>query len=161
MKTADISAYATTGFPAKWRRSLRNKRKNSILMTCRLPYLVSASDWLCPVGNLLPPIRNTIQIWVYSMEFLRLFLRGHFALKPVLVSWNVGCFLRYSCWPLERKRSVWIRHCNLNVLVFFFFSFCLVVKNWRWRFWRNNGYRITTEIHSFKWCIQAGKSWFF
>ena len=93
-------------------------------MTCRLPDLVSASDWLCRVGKLLPPIRSTIQIWVYSMEFLRLFLRGNFALKPMLVSRNVGCFLRHSCWPRERKRSIWIRNCNLNVLVcFVFFSF--------------------------------------
>ena len=64
VKTAYISACATTGFPAKWRRSLRNKRENSILMTCRFPNLVNASDWLCRVGNFLPPIRSTIQIWV-------------------------------------------------------------------------------------------------
>ena len=31
---------------------------------------------------------------VISMEFLRSFLRRHFAGKPVVASWNVGCFLR-------------------------------------------------------------------
>ena len=62
---------------------------------------------------------------------------------------------------VKKNRSIWIRYCSLNVLEFFFFSFCVVVKIWRWRFWRNNGYRITTEIHSFKWCIQTGKSWVF
>ena len=68
--TADRDA--TTGFPAKWR--LRGKRR---------------------VGNLLQPIRNTTQIWrVISMEFLRSFLRRHFAGKPVVASRNVGCFLR-------------------------------------------------------------------
>ena len=38
---------------------------------------VSASDWSCRVGNLLQPVRNTIQILivnVISMEFLRSFL---------------------------------------------------------------------------------------
>ena len=35
---------ATTGFPAKWRP--RNEHRNSILMTCHLPDLVSASDWM-------------------------------------------------------------------------------------------------------------------
>ena len=38
----------TTGFPAKW--SLRNERRNSILMTSHYPDLGSASDWLKPVA---------------------------------------------------------------------------------------------------------------
>ena len=32
--------------------------------------------------------------WVISMEFLCSFLRRHFAGKPVVGSWNVGCFLK-------------------------------------------------------------------
>ena len=164
MKTADICAYATAGFPAKWRQSLRNKRKKSILMTFRFPNLVNASDWLCCVGNFLPPIRSTIQIWV---------VWNFYACSSEVISrWNhwwyrgmAAVFLGIVAGHVEEKRSIWIRYCNLNVLggffLFFFFTFCLFVKNWRWRFWRNNGYRITTEIHSFKWCIQTGKSWFF
>ena len=37
-----------------------------------------------------------------------------------MVSRNVGCFIRHSYWPHERKRPIWIRDCNLNVLVLFF-----------------------------------------
>ena len=43
---------------------------------------VSASDWSRRVGHLLQPIRSTIQIWHESMEFLRSFLKTHFAGKP-------------------------------------------------------------------------------
>ena len=48
----------TTGFPAKWR--LRNEPRNSILMTCHYPDLVSASDWLCREGTFLQPIRSRL-----------------------------------------------------------------------------------------------------
>ena len=52
-----------SGFPAKW--SLRNERRNSILMTCHysvLGYCGSVSDWLCHKGNLLKPIRTTLNL---------------------------------------------------------------------------------------------------
>ena len=52
----------TTGLPAKWR--LRNKRRNSTLMTHHYPDLGSAFDWSCGVGNLIQPITSTSQIWV-------------------------------------------------------------------------------------------------
>ena len=55
---------ATTGFPTKWH--LRNKRRNSILMTCHYLDLGSASDRSCRVGNLIQPIRSTTQIWVVT-----------------------------------------------------------------------------------------------
>ena len=55
---------ATTGFPVKWR--LRNKRRNSMLMTYHYPDLGSASDSSCRGGNLPQPIRSTIQIWVMT-----------------------------------------------------------------------------------------------
>jgi len=61
------------------------------------PDLSSASDWSCRVGNWIRPIRSTTQIWVMSvisMEFLRLFLRRHWAGKPLIASPNVGCFLK-------------------------------------------------------------------
>ena len=46
--------------------SLRNECRNSILMTRHYPELGSASDWSCCVGNLIQPIRSTIQIWVVT-----------------------------------------------------------------------------------------------
>ena len=56
---------ATTGFPAKWR--LRNKRRNSILITRHYSDLGSTSDWSCRVGNLIQLIRSTTQIWVVTI----------------------------------------------------------------------------------------------
>ena len=56
---------ATTGFPAKWR--LRNKRRNSILITRHYPDLGTTSDWSCRVGNLIQLIRSTTQIWVVTI----------------------------------------------------------------------------------------------
>ena len=53
---------ATTGFPAKWR--LRNSRRNSILMACHYPDLVSAMIGCSARGILLQPIGSTTQIWV-------------------------------------------------------------------------------------------------
>ena len=50
--------------PQKWR--LRNDFRNSILMTCHYPDLGRVSDWSCPEGNLLQPIRSTTQIWVVT-----------------------------------------------------------------------------------------------
>ena len=47
-------------------QTLRNERRNSILMTRHYPDLGSASDWSCHVGNLLQPIRSTTQIWVVT-----------------------------------------------------------------------------------------------
>ena len=85
---------ATTRFPAKWRL------RNSILLTRQLPDLGCASDWSCRGGNLLQPIRSAthicvVTVWTFiSMDFLQSFLRRHFAGKPVVVSQNVGCFLR-------------------------------------------------------------------
>ena len=63
------------------------------------PDLGSVSDWLSCMGNLIQPIRNTIQIWVmvrhqYEISVLvsqtSLILVG----KPFVASPNVGCFLR-------------------------------------------------------------------
>ena len=60
------------------------------MMTRHYPDLGSASDWSCRVGNLIQPIKS-------SMEFLRSFLtenRRHLAGKRVVASPNLGCFLR-------------------------------------------------------------------
>ena len=57
--------FASLLVPAK-RRLRWNEPRNSILMTCHYPDLGSASDWSCSEGNLLQPIRSTIQIWVVT-----------------------------------------------------------------------------------------------
>ena len=49
-------------------------------MTSHFSDLYSASVWLLRVGNLLQPIRSNTQFLISdSMEFLRSFLRRHFA----------------------------------------------------------------------------------
>ena len=56
---------ASTGFPSK--SSLRNERRNSILMTfTKRIWAVLLSDWLCRVGIWPQPIRSTIQTWVLT-----------------------------------------------------------------------------------------------
>ena len=54
---------ASNGFLTEWR--LRNKRRNSILMS-------RPSDWTCRVGHLLHPIRSTTQIWVVTCHQYRI-----------------------------------------------------------------------------------------
>ena len=55
---------ANTVFLAKWR--LRNKRRNSTLMTHPYKDLGSASDWLKQISLAARPIRSTTQIWVVT-----------------------------------------------------------------------------------------------
>ena len=62
--------------------------------------LGSASDWSCRVGNWLQPIRkyypdlfsDTSSV-LNRISALVSILRRHFAGKPEVASWNVGCFL--------------------------------------------------------------------
>ena len=55
-----------------------------LIMTCPFQDLGSACDWL-----------KQIPSWhVISMEFLYSFLWRHFAVKPLMASRNVSCFLR-------------------------------------------------------------------
>ena len=68
---------------------LRNERRNSILMTRHYPDLGSASDWLKEISYAARPIRITTQTFMA-------FLRRRFNGEPVVVSRNVGCFLRLS-----------------------------------------------------------------
>ena len=77
----------TTGFSAKWR--LRNKGRNSILMTCLYPGLNSSSYWSSHAGNVLQPIRSTTP-HVISLKLLRLSLGRNFAGKPAVAS-ERGC----------------------------------------------------------------------
>ena len=82
---------ATTGFPAKWRENRAQK-----FHTDDVSDLGGVSDWLKQISHAAPPIRNTTKFgwWrVISMEFLCSFLRRHFARRPVVASWYVGCFL--------------------------------------------------------------------
>ena len=63
---------ANTGFPKK--RSPRNKRRNSILMTCHYPVLGCASGWWCGGRNLFQPIRLkcTTDIWAVILHQCRI-----------------------------------------------------------------------------------------
>lgn len=74
----------TFAFPSK--RLLRNKRRNSVVMTFHYPVLGSTSDLSCREGNLLSQ----------SEALPRLILSGHFAGKQVVASPDVGCFLRLT-----------------------------------------------------------------
>ena len=68
-------------------------------MTYHYPDLGKASDWSYREENSLQPITSNAHVWeVYaiSMEFLRSFLRRHFAGKTVVASRNVDSFLRLS-----------------------------------------------------------------
>ena len=60
---------------------------------CHYPDLGSASNWSCLMGNLLPSIRSTTQIWVVMCHQYRIFalksqtsfvceISGDFSLKP-------------------------------------------------------------------------------
>ena len=63
---------------------------------CRYPDLFRATDWSC-TGEICFSQSEALPRsgeWHISMEFLRSFIRRHFAGKPVVASWNVGCFLR-------------------------------------------------------------------
>ena len=63
LRTQPTFRDASNGFLTEWR--LRNKRRNSILMS-------RPSDWTCRVGHLLHPIRSTIQIWVVTCHQYRI-----------------------------------------------------------------------------------------
>ena len=67
-------------------------------MTFHFPDLDSASGWLKQISLAALPIENTGQIWVVTHHQYgispRLFLRRHFAGKPLLVPRNVSSFLR-------------------------------------------------------------------
>ena len=59
------------------------------------------------------------------MEFLRSFLRRHFVGKPVVVSLNVGCFLRRARWRVisdKLKADSW----RLR-LTPFYYTFMVVI----------------------------------
>ena len=112
----DDNSHATIGFPAKWQ--LRNERRNSTLVTPSYPDLVSASDWLKQISHALRPIRSTTQIWIVSVvstEYLRSFLRRHFAVKPLVASQDVVCFLRLMVRLHGRNRAYFSKISYLRV----------------------------------------------
>ena len=86
---------ATTAFSVKSR--LRKDRRNSLLMTRQYPGMGSVSDWMKQISRAARTIRNATHTWVltrHQLEFLRSFLRRHFAGKLVVGSRNVCCFPR-------------------------------------------------------------------
>ena len=77
-------------------RSKEERPQKFILMTHHYPNLGSASDWLKNCFIRWEALLKSGLWHVVSMEFLRSFLRRHFAGAPVVASWNVVCFLRLS-----------------------------------------------------------------
>ena len=94
----------TNRFPRKWR--VRNERRNSILMTHHYPDLDSASDWLHICFNQSGALPTNGWWSILSMEFLRSFLRCHFARKLLVGSQNVGCLLRLVMWRISKPVNV-------------------------------------------------------
>ena len=83
---------ATNGFPAKWR--LRNKCRNSILMTGHYPDLGTAPDWSFRVWNLPEPIRSTTQIRVVTCcQYGISWLISPMSVRRETIG-DVVCFLR-------------------------------------------------------------------
>ena len=85
----------TNGFPANWR--LKNGCRNYVLMAYDYPnlalLLIGRNTWkICFNQSEALPLSA---LWyVISMESLRSLLRRRFVGKPVVASWNVGCYLR-------------------------------------------------------------------
>ena len=99
---------ATTGFHAKWR--LRNKRRNSMLMTCHYPELGIKCFWLVEAAR---PINHpdlcsdASSVWNFCARFSDVISR-----EPVVASRNVGCFLMLTFNPrflfvLQRVDQMW------------------------------------------------------
>ena len=64
---------------------------------CHYPDLSSASDCNFSSAHDQSEALPRSGYWhLISMKFLQSFLRRHFTGKPVVVPWNVGCFLRLS-----------------------------------------------------------------
>ena len=59
---------ATLALVSEKRARPKNERRNPILMTRHYSDLDRAAEWSCRVGNLIQPIRSTIQIWVAGDE---------------------------------------------------------------------------------------------
>ena len=71
-----------------WRKFPSTHDQSEALPRSQIPDLGSASDWL----------QHDM-----GMEFSCLFVRCHFARKPVVSSWNVSCFLKLAApWVLQR-----------------------------------------------------------
>ena len=102
---------ANPGFPAKER--LRNERRNSILTMCYYPVLGIVLLISCAAReicfNQSEALPRSEQWHVINMEFLRSFLRRHFAVGELVVaSQNAGCFLRLQMMHLSKVGKVFV-----------------------------------------------------
>ena len=120
---------ATTGFLVKWR--MINERRNFILMARHyLGWVVLLIGWSkFPTRyEQLEALPSSGWWHVISMEFLNSFFRRFFAEKPVVASWNVGCFLKQASVPNWNQSSIlknyetWIKG-NL---------YCLFMLSFKW-----------------------------
>ena len=86
-------------------KCLRNKCRNSILMTQHYPDLGSASNWRKQIFN---QSKNYPDLGRDSMEFLYSVLRRHFAGKPVVALQNVGCYIMNIMNASSNSNSTWL-----------------------------------------------------
>ena len=76
-------------------------------MTRHYPDLGSASDWLCHVGNLIQPIRNTTQLWVVMRHQYGIFaLASQMAFCRETTGGVAKCQLFSQTTPLETRREL-------------------------------------------------------
>ena len=86
---------SSSGFPTKWRPSNENKIPYWWRVTTQIwvLLLIGWSKFL-PRHNQSEALLWPRQWHVISMKFVPSFLRRHFAIKPVVGSRDVGCFIR-------------------------------------------------------------------
>ena len=141
--------YRTAKISQEWETSghlatlpLVSPRNDVWEMSAEIPYWwrVTTQIWVkLPIGwskipiAAQPIIALTRSGWWHaiSMEFLRSFLRRHFAGKPVVALPNVGCFLR-----LKTHAKLWC--ISLTCLRILVVSSTPVYLSWVWTFsWSN------------------------
>ena len=83
---------------------------------CHFSYLGNASDWSCPKGNLLQPIKSTTSVWNFCTHFSDVIFWGNqcwrrkmlafsLAVKSLLNSKTVRIFVYSSKREQSNKRS--------------------------------------------------------
>ena len=126
-KTADIRE-ATTCFPTKWRP--RNERGNSILIMRHYQDLGSACEWLKIWFIQSQELPRSGCWYVISMEFLRTFLRRHFAGNK----WQRRKITSVFSWVVCLIATESVCQPSLAIL-FSFFAGSLLQRNQKWFAW--------------------------
>ena len=117
---------STIGFPTKW--LLRNKHRNSILMTHHYSDLGSASDWFNQISHLAQPIRRNTQIWVV--------MRHQYGISALFSQMSFGGETSGSvtkCW-LFSQATFWLAQQSSTHFCLFYYVFtkCLIHLVWHY-----------------------------